>query len=620
MQKVATPEAPKGTPEVPETVKERSSTPASAEITNVTDEDTVNKVTSPTTAAIGDLESPAPLSIESPVPLDSAVFAKQPSELDATALTPVLTPQHTTPEKQEHDQSPERCFLEEILLEVSWLEKRRPLAKTPSFQPLFPTALQFYGCWEESEQEKLRLSQSQRKLKNCLLKSLPKDSDETGLFDRRRPAYAALVEPTPLFGDIAEVEALNPSTRVEVEGEQTHLTWLSTPQLTHSLPLTIMTSAANTRAAKEMLGYSRPLSPVLQPQNQFHVKRSKRKCCPLHRDPSKSSPSTTDISSSPISTSEKACAMVWNMEEPLSLPPLCSCPNETLIARYTKLISAVGKEDLSALQIQAEGLMEGAGVCSNCAGILYFPFSFVEILLSQDVPTLAEVADVYPLPANTDIYCDGPRVTACIIAKNPKHEYDICRGLAALDALQHAKIYDVCSYHFYPGAQLSEYYWTSPGFLTADEMLPIIVSAESTPLRPPAQTLLNLLRRSPPVGSQSGNLYASRLVRRPFCVYSRKDWDASALKEDGLNALLQSHSQRTSTTDLKELKDQIDKLRKESAVLGTSLQALRDQVLAASYTRAKVQVQTPVNVVELHEHLRPRLPPQKSSPKVQSGH
>ncbi|EZG55085.1 hypothetical protein GNI_118450 [Gregarina niphandrodes] len=151
-----------------------------------------------------------------------------------------------------------------------------------------------------------------------------------------------------------------------------------------------------------------------------------------------------------------------------------------------------GKVDPMAelLELEEELLYE-AETCKTCGGLTYYPFSFIQIPLSSHLPTLQQVLEVFCLPPNTDVTCDGPHITATITTKSPAHEWRCFQAVAVKCPDRPPLIYDVCGESFIPGIP------TKPGQRRPNEKEIPIRSTETTPLTPPSHHYLNCVKVIP---------------------------------------------------------------------------------------------------------------------------
>lgn len=535
-------------------------------------------------------------------------------------------------------------FVHETLAEAEWLAKRakRGRVQLPVGYSTFPTALHFFGSQVSSRSEVSVSSKSTifgAAGNGCLLLSSPSSGEEKRpAYDRRLPKWATLAFPDPEFGDRAEIAVFNPPAGVSVEDEVSELTWLANPLSPPSLPVAILMAARDCVVARNLMGDSRPLSPVIQPHFPFHVRRNKRRSCPTHA-PKEIDPQEEG------DTDARAYKAAWNRGEPLSLPPLCSCANDELIASYTELLGLCeltdsGTPELALLEQRCAAFLAERGACGVCAGLQYYPYSLLEVSLSHDVPGLAEVVQVYPFPSETDCYAEGPKVTLCVVAKSPKHEWEIYKALLAVHATEAVVVYDICSVHFRPGVQLSDLYWsrtlptsttvvpmsptaqplsatempitvpplskTVPPLLNSEQPLTVSGTAYSTPLYSPPQHLLNISTQKSSLQGTPINSFASRGCRRPFCVRPRVLPDPVALRacvSDAELAQLQSaHEERVLSAQTKPLIQEIFKCRFVAAQELLDLQGLRDQALALNLTATpRIPVKPPpaLQVIEV---------------------
>lgn len=95
--------------------------------------------------------------------------------------------------------------------------------------------------------------------------------------------------------------------------------------------------------------------------------------------------------------------------------------------------------------------------CFTCGGLPYVPFSFIELPLNREIPTLYDLARQLPLPVPTELFCDGGlRITACLVTRSPLHEWLALKALSFIDMISAAKVFQVCSQFIYPFHRLPE--------------------------------------------------------------------------------------------------------------------------------------------------------------------
>eukprot|EP01056_Protomagalhaensia_sp_Gyna25_P005189 Protomagalhaensia_sp_Gyna_25__5188@NODE_61_length_5787_cov_21_667015_g45_i0_p1_GENE_NODE_61_length_5787_cov_21_667015_g45_i0NODE_61_length_5787_cov_21_667015_g45_i0_p1_ORF_typecomplete_len671_score98_81dsRBD2/PF17842_1/0_21_NODE_61_length_5787_cov_21_667015_g45_i06362648 len=382
-------------------------------------------------------------------------------------------------------------LLSELLLESEWLMKRvrasssnsstsRPTCTETNANPtastttttnapaplLFPSASAFFGCAStivSKTEDPIIAAETKPTLwakagPACILAALPAKRP------RLRLQWASLCRSLPHFGD-PEDRVLNPSLAATES-----LQWVLEP-FRRTAPLTAILTGTHKEATARLLGDAAPLSPVVQPC-PFFQRRNRRRTCAIHRS-FETIGSEVQARSPPEA---KAYHAAWDRQEPLSLPPTCSCAQAEAVIAWIRKISetlsspaASSSEStevtpetatISSLMTEAENLLASGGFCSTCSGLQYHPFSFIEVPLSHECQTLVDFCERVPLPPKTQVFCDGPKITVCVVCRSPQHEWQAWKALFSAGEHRHAAIYDVCSAHYFPGYRATKLYWT----------------------------------------------------------------------------------------------------------------------------------------------------------------
>eukprot|EP01053_Blabericola_migrator_P011120 Blabericola_migrator_1__11119@NODE_649_length_7061_cov_165_821132_g475_i0_p1_GENE_NODE_649_length_7061_cov_165_821132_g475_i0NODE_649_length_7061_cov_165_821132_g475_i0_p1_ORF_typecomplete_len708_score82_74_NODE_649_length_7061_cov_165_821132_g475_i015843707 len=393
--------------------------------------------------------------------------------------------------------SARKRLLSELRLESEWLSQRQPCQS--NMVPLFPSATCFFGCAPSIQTESARSSSAEQPKRDskahqlytlagpaCILSVMPEPpaSQEIGKradHQRVRLQWASLCKSQPVFGDPVD-RIINPQ-QCAVAPNDEPLQWVQDP---FSRPTSTTAILAGTRrdspgTTLRVLGDPAPLSPVIQPY-PFYNKRNRRRACSIHAQLE----SGARLQNLPPEV--KAYKTAWDREEPLSIPPTCSCASEAVAGRYQQLIKCIvdaltahipmtPQSPLPAVSddpskppppplVEAsvlremEDLMTQQADCSACGGLQYYPFSFIETPLTHDCSSLLDFCERVPLPPNTEVFCDGPKVTACISCRSPQHEWEVYKALYVANEHRCAVIYDVCTSHYYPCHKPSKLYWS----------------------------------------------------------------------------------------------------------------------------------------------------------------
>uniref|UniRef100_A0A3B0MRV9 Uncharacterized protein n=1 Tax=Theileria annulata TaxID=5874 RepID=A0A3B0MRV9_THEAN len=131
----------------------------------------------------------------------------------------------------------------------------------------------------------------------------------------------------------------------------------------------------------------------------------------------------------------------WNRERsPLGyIPPLCTCKMTTDCVDHLRRWTRYMKLDFDKK------------VCNNdvCRGLLYIPFSLLEVPLNRIISNCSEFALKVKVPDSTDLYCGNMKHTLILCTTSKEHEKE------CLDAIEHSEIsyplvYDVKAEDFIP--------------------------------------------------------------------------------------------------------------------------------------------------------------------------
>ncbi|AFZ79021.1 hypothetical protein BEWA_018660 [Theileria equi strain WA] len=131
----------------------------------------------------------------------------------------------------------------------------------------------------------------------------------------------------------------------------------------------------------------------------------------------------------------------WNRETaPLGyVPPLCTCKRTN--------------DCISTLATYGNGFFSTGeySVCDNdiCRGLLYIPYSLLEIPLNRVISNGSEFATNVKVPDSTDIYCGNMKHTLILCTKHKEHEEACLTAIRESDVTPPI-IYDVVKGHFLP--------------------------------------------------------------------------------------------------------------------------------------------------------------------------
>ncbi|UKJ90164.1 hypothetical protein MACJ_001095 [Theileria orientalis] len=131
----------------------------------------------------------------------------------------------------------------------------------------------------------------------------------------------------------------------------------------------------------------------------------------------------------------------WNREtSPLGyIPPLCTCK------RTEDCINSV-KKWIKNIKLEYEHK-----VCENdvCRGMLYIPYSLLEIPLNRAISNGSEFAQKVKVPNETDVYCGNMKHTIILCTTSRRHEKK-CLEAIELSEVPSPLIYDVEFEDFVP--------------------------------------------------------------------------------------------------------------------------------------------------------------------------
>ncbi|BAM39854.1 conserved hypothetical protein [Theileria orientalis strain Shintoku] len=131
----------------------------------------------------------------------------------------------------------------------------------------------------------------------------------------------------------------------------------------------------------------------------------------------------------------------WNREtSPLGyIPPLCTCK------RTEDCVTAV-KKWIKNMKLEYEHR-----VCDNevCRGMLYVPYSLLEIPLNRAISNGSEFAQKVKVPNETDVYCGNMKHTIILCTTSRRHEKK-CMEAIELSDVPSPLIYDVDCEDFVP--------------------------------------------------------------------------------------------------------------------------------------------------------------------------
>eukprot|EP00371_Babesia_bovis_P003486 XP_001612133.1 hypothetical protein [Babesia bovis T2Bo] len=131
----------------------------------------------------------------------------------------------------------------------------------------------------------------------------------------------------------------------------------------------------------------------------------------------------------------------WNRDRnPLGYtPPLCTCKRmaepKALLRKYATGITA--PKELR--------------VCENdvCRGLLYIPYSMIEVPLNRTISNGSEFAKQVAVPDDTDVYCGSMKHTLVLCTTSRKHEEE-CLEAIRKSNVPHTLVYDVRAPDFLP--------------------------------------------------------------------------------------------------------------------------------------------------------------------------
>lgn len=158
--------------------------------------------------------------------------------------------------------------------------------------------------------------------------------------------------------------------------------------------------------------------------------------------------------------------------------------------------------------------------CFTCGGLPYVPFSFIEVALNREIPTLHDLARRLPLPVPTELFCDGGlRVTACLVTRCRLHEWLALKTLSYINMDYTARVYQVCSQFIYPFHRIPDPSPSSPDAQqhTAETNLRTSFKDSTMCARH------NLVHRCPPPKCSITDPPRFTLLqhRRPYCLRRR---------------------------------------------------------------------------------------------------
>ncbi|CCF72977.1 conserved Plasmodium protein, unknown function [Babesia microti strain RI] len=114
-------------------------------------------------------------------------------------------------------------------------------------------------------------------------------------------------------------------------------------------------------------------------------------------------------------------------------PPLCTCSNLSMLY-----------QNLTNIQNGQLRVIEQLKVCTdeNCSGLLYVPYSLVEVPLNRKIDNAMSFTNHVKIPDHTDIYCGSLKHTLVLCTINLQHENQCLEAIK--DAgIEHHLIYDV---------------------------------------------------------------------------------------------------------------------------------------------------------------------------------
>lgn len=192
--------------------------------------------------------------------------------------------------------------------------------------------------------------------------------------------------------------------------------------------------------------------------------------------------------------------LIWTKDCPFSIPPVCTCGNKLSVENLSNL----NLSECSILELQE--LHEKTvcpGICKECSGITFIPYSVIEIYLTQALSNVFFLVVNVNLPPQTVLYSDPRGLTMLIFTLSPADELDIVSRLHQNEI--NFAIFNVCTNNF---KSSDKEYFESP-----------VISEGISILHGPPQYLFNL--KFYPV---DGDL-TKQQFRRCLCFFSRPEID-----------------------------------------------------------------------------------------------
>eukprot|EP01071_Lankesteria_metandrocarpae_P001889 Lankesteria_metandrocarpae@DN1948_c0_g1_i1.p1 len=169
-----------------------------------------------------------------------------------------------------------------------------------------------------------------------------------------------------------------------------------------------------------------------------------------------------DLLSWPLGQESNDCGGgVGLRQEPIGVPPMCSCVDSKSFDEWTAMVDKLNRSaesshmsgnahDDSERRVSPVSDDSLVGVCAVCQGLLYFPYSVIEVPITRDLQTADQFARLVPLGHAVDIYCEGTKCTISLVCRNSEQEAVCCLGLKLSGLLDSAVVFDLCSVHYVP--------------------------------------------------------------------------------------------------------------------------------------------------------------------------
>ncbi|KAF8820774.1 hypothetical protein IE077_002827 [Cardiosporidium cionae] len=245
-----------------------------------------------------------------------------------------------------------------------------------------------------------------------------------------------------------------------------------------------------------------------------------------------------------------------------SSSPLCSAPSRSNYlhtantpsaesSSHASLISEKKYSHVSPSLGSKKTLTKLPSVCfnKNCQGLLFVPYSFIEVSLNHEIDSVILFSKTVFVPADTELYCGNTRHTIIIVTRSPEHEYLCWKALSLRNLSDSSLIYDIDQNSFHPYFK------------------PTLTSVESTLS---SSTSSKLIASMLPSIKSFPNGMGSSNVSHPLTVStvlddSQDNPSATTCSQNGIPIKMFSHHRRPLILRLRGIKEHSS----ESAVVST---------------------------------------------------